>query len=327
MRKPGPGICQLFAGIAACAGWSAGESLAQSYPVKPIHLAVGFPAGSGADFVARIAAKKLSEHLGQNVVVENRTGAGGTIATERVALSPADGYTLLMMTAAETAQPALRANLRYSLERDLAPVSLLATGTFVLVVHPSVPARNVRELIALARLQPGKLNYASSGIGSSPHLAAGLLNRMAKVNIVQVQYRGATETVTATAAGEVDISFPSITAVLPLLEGGRLRPLAVTSAKRASLLPSLPTVDESGLPGYERSTWHGVLTPAGVPKDIIARLNAVIVKSVNTPEVKRSFDGQGLELQTNTAEEFAALIRNSVVRNTQLIKTTGAKAE
>jgi len=209
-------MCQLFAGIAAFAGWSADESLAQNYPVKPIHLAVGFPAGSGADFVARIAAKKLSEHLGQNVVVENRTGAGGTIATERVALSPADGYTLLMMTAAETAQPALRANLRYSLERDLAPVSLL---------------------------------------------------------------------------------------------------------------PSLPTVDESGLPGYERSTWHGVLTPAGVPKDIIARLNAVIVKSVNTPEVKRSFDSQGLELQTNTAEEFAALIRNSVARNTRLIKTTGAKAE
>ncbi len=150
---------------------------------------------------------------------------------------------------------------------------------------------------------------------------------MAKVSIIQVQYRGATEAVAATAAGEVDISFPSITAVLPLLESGRLRPLAVTSAKRASLLPSIPTVDESGLPGYERSTWHGVLTPAGVPKDIIARLNAVIVKAVNTSEVKESFNSQGLELQTNTADEFAALIRNSVTRNAQLIKMTGAKAE
>ncbi len=327
MREPGLGVCRLLAGIAACAGLSVDDALAQSYPVKPIHLVVGFSAGSGSDFVARLAAKKLSEQLGQTVIVENRTGAGGTIATERVVTSPADGYTLLMMTAAETAQPALRPDLRYNVARDLAPVSLLATGTFVLVVHPSVPARNVKELVALARSQPGKLNYASSGVGSSPHLAAGLLNMMAKVNVVQVQYKGATETVVATVAGEVDISFPSITAVRPLLESGRLRPLAVTSAKRALLLPSIPTVDESGLPGYERSTWHGVLAPAGVPKGIIARLNAVIVKAFNAPEVKKSLDSQGLELQTNTTEEFAALIRKSITQNTELIRMTGTKAE
>lgn len=327
MQKRGQSIFRLLSGIVVCASLSVIDSSAQSYPVKPIHLVVGFSAGSGSDFVARLAAKKLSEQLSQTVIVENRTGAGGTIATEKVVTSPADGYTLLMMTAAETAQPALRANLRYNLERDLAPVSLLAIGTFVLVVHPSVPARNVKELIALARSQPGKLNYASSGVGSSPHLAAGLLNMMAKVNIVQVQYKGATETVTATVAGEVDISFPSITAVQPLLESGRLRPLAVTSANRASLLPSIPTVDESGLPGYERSTWHGVLAPAGVPKDIIAPLNAVIVKAFNVPEVKESLNNQGLELQTTTAGEFAALIRKSVAQNTQLIKMTGTKAE
>lgn len=327
MRKRGQCIFRLLAGIVVCAGPSGFDAWAQGYPVKPMRLVVGFSAGSGSDFVARLAAKKLSEQLSQTAIVENRTGGGGTIATERVVTSPADGYTLLMMTAAETAQPALRANLRYSVERDLAPVSLLAIGTFVIVVHPSVPARNIRELVALARSRPGKLNYASSGVGSSPHLAAGLLSMMAKVNIVQVQYKGATETVTATVAGEVDISFPSITAVRPLLESGRLRPLAVTSARRASLLPLIPTVDESGLPGYERSTWHGVVAPAGVPKDIIASLNAAIVKGFNVPEVKESLNSQGLELQTSTPGEFAELIRKSVAENTRLIRMTGSKGE
>jgi len=300
---------------------------AQSYPIKPIRIVVGFPAGSGADLIPRIVGQRLSPLLGQPVVVENRTGAAGTIATGFVAAAAPDGYTLLQVTAAETAQPALRSKMPYSLEKDFAPISLTAIGTFVLVVHPSIPAHDVKTLIALARAQPGKLNYGSSGPGSSPHLAAALLRQMTAIDIVDVPYKGATEAVAATVAGEVGMSFPSITAALPLMQSGRLRVLAVTSAKRASLLPSVPTVAESGVSGFERSTWHGIIAPAAVPREIIAQLNALVVKIVNTQEVRELLSRQGLEAQTNTPEEFAALIKRDIDLATKLIRSTGAKPQ
>ena len=299
---------------------------AQPYPVKPIRIIVGFPAASGADFVARTVGQRLSSVLGQPVVVENRTGAAGTIATAFVAAAPPDGYTLLQVTAAETAQSALRTKMPYSLERDFAPITLTATGTFVLVVHPSVPAHDVKTLIALARAQPGKLNYGSSGPGSSPHLAAALLKQMAGVSIVDVAYKGATDAVTATVAGEVDMSFPSITAALPLMQSGRLRVIAVTSAKRAKLLPAVPTIAEAGVPGFERSTWHGLIAPAAVPREIVSNLNTLVVKIGGTQENSELFARQGLEPQTNTPEEFAALIKRDINVVTQLIRATGAKA-
>jgi tripartite-type tricarboxylate transporter receptor subunit TctC len=317
----------IFVGIVACAGWSISDSSAQGYPVKPLRMVVGFPAGGAADIIARMLAQNFSEHLGQPAIVENRPGAGSSIATERVAASPADGYTLLMLGASGAAQSALRARLPYDLERDLAPVSLVVTAPFVLVVHPSVPAHNVAELIALARSRPGKLNYGSNGVGAAIHLAAELFNWMAKTNIVHVAYKGSAEYVVAVAAGEIDMSFSTLTAVLPLLKVDKLRALAVTSAKRASLTPSLPTLGESGLPGYDRSTWFGVLTPAGVPKDIIAQLNAVIGKIVNTPEMSEAFSQQGLEPQTGTPEQFAALIRSEIAQNARLIKLAGVKPE
>jgi tripartite-type tricarboxylate transporter receptor subunit TctC len=300
------------------------EAAAQAYPSKPIRIVVGFPAGSGADFIARMIGQRLSGALGQPAVIENRTGAAGTIATGLVAAAAPDGYTLLQVTAAETAQPALRTKIPYSLERDFAPISLAATGTFVLVVHPSVPARDVKQLIALARTQPGRLNYASSGPGSSPHLAAALLQQMADVKIVEVPYKGATEAVTATVTGEVGFSFPSITAALPLLDAGRVRVLAVTSAKRATLLPDVPTIGEAALPGFDRSTWHGLIAPAGVPREIIAQLNALVVRIVAAPEMRELFHRQGLEPQTNTPEQFAALIKHDVAQATKLIQATGA---
>lgn len=300
---------------------------AQSYPIKPIRIVVGFPAGSGADLIPRIVGQRLAPLLGQPVVVENRTGAAGTIATGFVATAAPDGYTLLQVTAAETAQPALRNKMPYSLERDFAPISLTAIGTFVLVVHPSIPAHDVKTLITLARAQPGKLNYGSSGPGSSPHLAAALLRQMTAIDIVDVPYKGATEAVAATVAGEVGMSFPSITAALPLMQSGRLRVLAVTSAKRASLLPSVPTVAESGVSGFERSTWHGIIAPAAVPREIIAQLNALVVKIVNTQEVRELLSRQGLEAQTNTPEEFAALIKRDIDLATKLIRSTGTKPQ
>jgi len=319
--------CWIFAGIVTCAGLPVSDSPAQGYPVKPVRIVVGFPAGGAADIIARMVAQNFPEHLGQPAIVENRPGAGSSIATERVAASPADGYTLLMLGASGAAQPALHARLPYDLERDLAPVSLVVKGPFVLVVHPSVPAQNVAELIALARSRPGKLNYGSNGVGGVVHLAAELFNWMANTKIVHVSYKGAAEYVVAVAAGEIDMSFSTITAVLPLLKAGKLRALAVSSAKRASSMPSLPTLGESGLPGYDRSTWFGMLTPAGVPNDIIAQLNAVIGKVVNTPEMKEAFVQQGLEPQTGTPEQFAALIRGEIAQNARLIKLAGVKPE
>jgi len=299
--------------------------MAQSYPLKPVRILIGFSPGGGADVVARILAQKLSESLGQPVTIENRPGAGGTIATEATAKAPADGYTLQVISAAEPAQGALRARLAYDLVRDLAPVSLVASGAFMLVVHPSVPARTVKDVIALAR--SGKLNCGSAGIGTASHLSAALFNLMAGLTITHVPYKGGSESAVATAVGEVEMSFPGIPSVVPLLNAGKLRPIAVTGAKRALALPSIPTIAESGLPGYELVVWFGMLAPAGVPKDIIARLNNLIAKAVASAEMQDALTRQGLEPQTNTPEQFLALIRSEITRSAKLIRLTGAKAD
>ena len=327
MWKPAIIFFRLFTGIVACANLSISDALAQSYPGKPIRLLVGFTAGSAPDGIARTLAPTLSEALGQPVVVENRGGAAGSIATAAVAKSPPDGYTLLMMAAADTLQPALRSKLSYDVARDLAPVSMVVTGTAVLAVHPSLPVRDVKGLIALARAHPGKLNYGSSGIGSSSHLMGELFNSMAGVKIAHVPYKGSADSAIATAAGHIEISFPSVVAVIPLVEARKLRPIAVTRARRASLMPSLHTISEAGLPGYDRSTWFGVVAPASVPKDVVPRLNAVIGKVVNTAEIRALLMKQGLEPQTNTPEEFAAFIQTQLAQNAALVKSSGVKTD
>ncbi|MBI4192712.1 MAG: tripartite tricarboxylate transporter substrate binding protein [Betaproteobacteria bacterium] len=328
MRKRGQSIFRLLAGIVACANLLVFDSLAQSYPVKPIRLVVGFSTGGISDVLARLVAQKLSEFLGQQLIVENRPGASGMIANERVATSPADGYTLLIIGGSSTILPALRAKMSYDLERDLAPVSLMAISPFVLVVHPSVPARNVKELIALAKSRQHKLSYATVGLGSPPHLMAELLKSMAKVDILPVPYKGGGDAAVALASGQIDMYISSVPSLLPLLEAGKIRLLAVTSAKRLSTLPSLPTLDESGLPGYDYANWTGVVAPAGVPKDIIARLNAEIGKVINNAEMKESLISKlGMEPQTNTPEQFAAFIHGELEKNARLIKLIGMKAE
>ena len=297
------------------------------YPVKPLRIIVGFAAGGSTDAIARVVAQKCSEHLGQPMIVENRSGAAGALAATRVATSPPDGYTLLLMPASTATDVALRSKSPFDLGRDFAPVSLAVIGPYVLVVHPSVPVRNVGELIALARSQPGKLNYASSGVGGTMHLAAELFNVMAKVKTINVPYKGGSETVVATAGGQVDMSFPTLMTALPAVNAGKLRALAVTSMKRASLTPSIPTLNESGLSGYDRPSWFGVVAPAGVSKDIIARLNSLMVKAINTPETKDSLIKQGFEPQTNTPKQFAALIRNEIDQTARLIKLLGIRPE
>ncbi len=317
----------LFANSFVLVSALSAESAAQAYPARQIRILVGFAAGGASDVTARLLSPKLSESLGQPVIVENRAGSGGLLATDAVAKSPPDGYTLLLMPAADAVQPALRRKLPYDLDRDFTPVARLVYGPWFVVVHPSVPARNAKELIALARASPGKLNYASSGIGSSAHLANELFNSMAKVSIVHVPYKGISEGVVALASGQVDMIFASITAALPLLDTRRVKALAVTTGKRTALAPEMPTLSESGLPGYDRSGWYGVLAPAGVPREIVARLNSVIVRIVNTTEMKDAFNRQGLDPATSTPEEFAAFIRNEVAQNIKVVREAGIKVE
>ena len=325
MRKAqlrGYWLC-LLAGVFAQT--TASEAPAQSYPSKPIRLLVGFAPGGGTDVTSRLVAQKLSPELGQSVVVENRSGASGSIAAEYVARQPADGYTLLMVASTTQINAVLRAH--QDLTRDFAPVSLVTTAPMVLVVHPSVPARNVKELIALARSTPGGLSVGTDGVGGTTHLIAALFSQMAKVKLVYVPYKGAGDSTVATASGEVDMNFPSTPATLPLLRAGKYRALAVTSLKRTSALPSLPTLDESGLRGFDLGTWFGVLAPAGTPKDIIARLNAAIVKVVAIPELAAAINKQGMEAQANSPEQFAAFIRRQNAQISNVAKSAGIKLQ
>jgi tripartite-type tricarboxylate transporter receptor subunit TctC len=287
-------------------------------------MLVGFAPGGGTDVTSRLVAQKLTQHLGQTVVVENRPGASGSIAAEYVARSTADGYTLLMVASTTFINAVLR---NQKLERNLVPVSLVTVAPLVLVVHPSVPARDIKELITLARSRPGKLNYGSDGIGGTPHLAGELFNLMAKVKLVHIPFKGGAESSIATASGQVDLNFPSAPAAMPFLTAGKFRALAVTTTKRSSLMPSIPTLDESALPGFDISTWYGVLAPAAVPKDVIAQLNAAIIKVVNTAEMKEVISKQGMETQTNSPEEFAEYMRALAAQIAKLVELSGMKAE
>jgi tripartite-type tricarboxylate transporter receptor subunit TctC len=300
---------------------------APTYPVKPIRIIVGLQAGGVADVGARVLAQKLSENLGQPVIVENRPGAGTTVAVERVATSAPDGYTLLLMGSTATVQATFRRNLSYDLGRDLAPISLLFTAPFMVVVRPSLPVRNMNELIAMARAEPGKLNYGSNGAGSTSHLAGALINVMANLKIVDVSYKGGAENVIAAASGEVTFSFTGVPTALPLIQAGRLRALAVTSARRVSFLPDIPTVSEAGLPGYAMVPWYGLAARAGVRKEIVELLNSLAVKALNTPEIKGAFSKQGIEVQTDTPQQFAAFIRSEIARNARLMKAAGVASE
>ena len=317
---------RLSAGIIVLSCLGMADAAAQAYPAKPIRVIVGFDPGGGVDFVARLVARRLADSLGQAVVVENRAGAGGAIATELVVKSPADGYTLHMLSSSNTTLPALR-KLPFDTERDLAPVSMVATGASLLAVHPSVPAQNVRELIALARSRPGKLTYGSGGLGTAPHLTGILFTQMAKLDILHVPFKASAQSAIATASGEIDVGFFSVPAAQSLLAAGKIRALATLGAKRIVSMPSLPTLHESGVSGFDYETWHGMATPAAVPKDIIAQLNALIVREINTSEVRSTFSKLGLEPRTSTAEEFASRIRSDLELNARLIKLSGVKVE
>jgi tripartite-type tricarboxylate transporter receptor subunit TctC len=306
----------LAAGFALPAG-------AQSYPAKPIRVVVPFPPGGPTDIVTRLMAPKMAESLGQQVVVDNRGGAGGAIGTEQVAKSAPDGYTLVMGTIGGLAvAKSLNPKLGYDTLRDLTPITQSVSVTSVLVVHPSVPAKNVRDLLALAK--KGKLNYASSGNGTITHLAGELLKLMGKVDITHVAYKGGAPALVALVSGEVDMSYENSLIITPHIKSGKVRGLAVTSAKRSALLPDLPTVGET-LPGYSASGWYGLLAPAGTPKPVITRLHAEAVKALRAPDVVDKLSSQGAEPVASSPEEFAAFIRSETDKWANLVKVANMR--
>ena len=318
----------LAIGAAVAAFGAAASVTAQSYPVKPIRLVVGFPAGGPTDIVSRTIAPRLSESLGQQVVVDNRAGAGGMIATEQVSKAPADGYTLLMGTIGGIAVAmSLSPNRGYDTLRDFAPITQAVTVTNLLVVHPTVPAKNVKELLAIARSKPGRLNYASSGNGTVTHLAGELFKLMGKVDITHVPFKGGAPALTALISGEVDMSYENSLVVTPHVKAGKVKALAVTGSKRSKLMPELPTISESGLPGYDASGWYGLFVPAATPKPIVARLNQEAVKALRMPDVVRTLSGQGAEPVGNTPEEFGAFVKAEIEKWANLVKTAKMKVD
>ncbi len=305
-----------------------GGSQAQTYPAKPLRMVVGFPPGGPSDIVARTVAQKLAASLGQTVIVENRAGAGGVIATEHIARSPADGYSLIHGTIGGIAVAmSLHSSRGYDTLRDLAPIAQTVTVTNILITHPSVPAQSVKALLALARSKPGRLNYGSSGAGTVTHLAGELLKHLAKVDITHVAYKGSAPSLTALLSGEVDLSYENSLITLPHIKSGRVKALAVTGSRRSQLLPDLPTIAETGLPGYEASGWYGLLAPAATPKAVIARLHAESAKALRLPDVVERLSGQGAEPVGNSPEEFTAFIRSEIDKWANLVKAANMKPE
>lgn len=317
--------------------WSLGAVLltmwttagAQTYPVKPLRMIVPIAPGGGQDFVARMVGQKLSVALGQQVLVDNRPGGGGIIGTQLAAKSPPDGYTLVVVAASYTVIPSLHAKLPYDPIKDLAPITQLGGQPYLLVVNPSVPARNVKEFVALAKAARGKVTYGSSGNGEMSHLSMELLKTMASFDAVHVPYKGAAPALTAAVSGEVDAFFPSITSGLPHVRNGKARVLAVTTLKRAALLPDVPALAESGYPGYEVSGWYGVLAPAGTPVEIVNRLQQEIARVLDLPDVKEKQAANG-RIPTpggNTPQDFAANIQAEISRWAKVTRQAGIRIE
>ena len=298
------------------------------YPVKPIHLIVPFPPGGGNDTVARAIAQQVGPDLGQPMVIDNRPGAGGSVGAELAAKAPPDGYTLFLAgVGSHAVNPNVHAKLSYDPVKDFAPITLLASAPSVLVVTPSLPARTIAEFTAYARANPGKLNYASNGNGSAAQLAAAMYETMAGVKMVHVPYKGIAPAMTDLMGGEVQLMFGTIVALVPHIQAGKLRALAVTSRKRSALLPDVPTLAESGLPDYQAGSWYGIEAPAGTPREIIDRLNGAMVKALKQPEVAKRLGAEGAEVIGSTPEEFGAHIKAELARVGAVVRAAGIRAE
>jgi len=314
--------CGFIAVLIALAGIT--PTWAQ-YPAKAIRVIVPFPAGSANDQVARFIQPEFSAMLGRQVVIDNRAGAAGNIGAEMAAQSPPDGYTLMLGNIAHAVSATLYSKLGYDLVRDFAPVTLLASGSFTLAVHPSLPARSVKELIAFAKKRPDEINVATSG--AAIQLAAKMLNSMAGIRMTEVNYKGTPQAITALISGEASVGFPATSSAVPHIRAGKLRALAVTGAQRSPVVPDIPTIAESGVRGYEVTSWYGLMVPAGTPKEIIARLHAAAVSALGQAEVKKRFDSTELEPVGSTPEQFGAYVRSEVAKWAKVIKDSGMRAD
>ena len=314
--------CLLGSALAA-----AGTADAQSYPSKPIRYVVGYTPGGAADILARAVGTKLTEAWGQPVVVENRAGAGTNIGSEIAAKSPPDGYTLFMPTVANAINVTLYSKLAYDPLKDFTYVTNIAKVPGIVVVHPSVPAKNIKELIALAKAHPGELRHGSTGIGSPHHLAGELFKTMAGVKMVHVPYKGASPALVDVVAGHIEIYFGAFVSVLPHVKSGRLRPLGVTTLKRVAVLPEVATIDEQGLKGFETGSWFGVAVPTGTPREIVVKLHDEVVRIIKLPEVTDRIAAEGAEFVGDTPEQFTAFFKAEVAKWGRAVKVSGAKPE
>lgn len=315
-------VTALVAGVAAV-----GAAAAQGYPTKAVTIVVPFPPGGTTDVLARTIAQKINEDWGQPVIVENKPGAGATIGAAQVAKAPADGYTLLMGAVHHAIATSVYPKLPYDFQRDFAPVTIVAMVPNVLTVNPGVPAQSVKELIAWGKANPGRLSYGSNGQGTGQHLIGEQFAAMSGLDLLHVPYKGSGPLTTDLIAGQVSMSFDTITPVLPHIKAGKLRALAVTTAKRSAALPEVPTLAESGLAGFDQGTWFGLLAPAGTPKEIVAKLNAEVVKILRMPEVQKRFAEIGAEPVGNSPEAMAAIIRSDTENYAAVVKKANIRIE
>jgi tripartite-type tricarboxylate transporter receptor subunit TctC len=319
-------IITLLAAAALGLAAYAGASSAQTYPAKTVRVIVPFPPGAGVDITTRLVIPKLSDAFGQPFIADNRPGAAGNIGAEIAARAPADGYTLLSAGAPSAISQSLYPKLGYNLIRDFEPVAFMASVPFILVVHPSLPVKNVKDLVALAKTKRGELTYASTGSGSTPHLTAEILRGLAGIDIVHVPYKGTPPAVTDLISGNVTFMFANSLSVLPHVQSNRLRALGVTSAKRSATTPALPTIAET-YPGFESATWFALFAPAGTPREIVMRLNTAVNKAVQMPDLREKFMAQGAETLSGTPEQVTAYVKSEVAKWAKVVKASGAKVE
>jgi tripartite-type tricarboxylate transporter receptor subunit TctC len=307
--------------------FGASAAPAQTYPARAVRLITPSSPGSGVDIVARVFAQRLSDNLGQQVIVDNRAGAGANLGAEIAAKSPPDGYTIFIGTPAHAINSSLYTRLNYDLLRDFAPISLITTGQYIVVVHPSLPVKSVKELIALARAKPGALAYASAGNGNATHLAGELFNSMAGTRMLHVPYKGSGPALIDLVGGQVQLMFSNLTAALPHVKADRLRAIAVTGDKRSATLPKLPTVSESGVPGYVVTSWYGIFAPASTPKDVLARLHAATVRSMAAPDMREKLAVEGADPTSSSPEQFGAFVRAEIERWGKVVRTAKVREE
>lgn len=317
----------LLVSALAAAPLAHAQAPAAKYPSKPIRMIVGYAPGGGSDIMGRLMAQQITDALGQQVVVENRAGAAQNVAAEYMTKQPADGYTIFMSSAAHGINVSLYPKINYDPVKDFIPVAVFATSPNLLLVHPSFPAKNVKEFIAVAKKNPGKLNFSSSGSGSSQHLSGEMLKVMIGVDMTHIPYKGSAPSLTALASGEVDFAFNNIPSAQPLMTPGRIRALGITSQKRSPLVPDLPTMIEGGLPGFVTETWYGLLVPTGTPREVVTTLNAVAVKAVQKPEFRERLAQMGADPVAETPEYFVKFLNAEIARWAKVVRESKAKPE